>query len=231
MRADFVEGFVLHARDYRDSSQLVDIFTQNYGRIRLVARGSRSRKKDSHRLAPFHCALFSWSGKGELKTLTGFESIRGLTLQSEKLICGFYINELLWHLLQPEDSHPHLYQQYAETLNQLNSEQALEPVLRNFELNLLEEVGYGISFDHDTQGEAIQADKHYRLDGEAGWTAVGANSPGCLGGDLILAIAGRDFSQTNVRNVCKRLNRQAIDDLLEGRKLHSRELIIAQNQK
>ncbi len=231
MRAESVEGFVLHARDYRDSSQLVDIFTHNFGRIRLVARGSRSQKKNSHRLAPFHRALFSWTGRGELKTLTGFELTRSLVLQGDRLICGFYLNELLWHLLQPEDSHPNLYLQYADTLNQLANEQALEPLLRNFELNLLEEVGYGITFHHDSLGEEIQPEQHYRLDGASGWIWVGENSPGCLRGDFITAIAARNFEQPSVLSICKRLNRQAIDELLEGRTLHSRELIAAQNQK
>jgi DNA repair protein RecO (recombination protein O) len=225
MRAESIEGFVLHARDYRDTSQLVDIFTRTYGRVRLVARGSRAHKKNSLRLSPFCCAEFSWAGRGELKTLTNFEATQNYQLQGEHLISGFYINELLWHLLQPEDSHPQLYQQYSNTLSSLNEAADLEPLLRGFELNLLEEVGYGVSFDLDFEGNPINPQQHYDLAGELGWQPCDSTEQSSLVGSQILAISKKDFSEASLRNVCKQLNRAALDELLEGRTLNSRELI------
>lgn len=225
MRVESVEGFVLHARDYRDTSQLVDIFTQDHGRVRLVARGSRSHKKNSFRLSPFCQAQFSWTGRGELKTLTGFDINTAYQLKGEHLICGFYINELLWHLLHPEDSHPELYQHYSESLAALNSEAELEPLLRGFELNLLEEVGYGISFDHDYDGNAIEAALHYNLSSELGWQPTNNAESRSLTGTQITCIAQRDFSDGAVRSACKYINRAAIDEMLDGKKLNSRELI------
>lgn len=215
----------MHARDYRDTSQLVDIFTQAHGRVRLVARGSRSHKKNSFRLSPFCKAQFSWTGRGELKTLTGYEPDSNYQLKGEHLISGFYINELLWHMLHPEDSHPELYRHYSDSLAALNSEADLEPLLRTFELNLLEEVGYGISFDYDFEGNAIDTSLHYNLSSELGWQAIDVAESRSLTGSQIMAIAQSDFSDNAVRNACKYINRVAIDAMLDGKKLNSRELI------
>ena len=226
MRVESVEGFVLHARDYRDTSQLVDIFTETYGRVRLVARGSRSHKKNAFRLSPFTHVTFGWTGRGELKTLTQFEANKNLSLVGEYLICGFYINELLWHLLQPEDSHPNLYRQYKNTLEALGENENLEPLLRRFELDLLEEVGYGISFDTDVQGEVISKEQGYSLAPEqGGWILARAGSVGIVSGQIILNIAQGKYEDAATQKTCKKINRLLIDTLLEGRKLNSRDLI------
>lgn len=225
MRVDSIEGFVLHARDYRDTSQLVDIFTLKFGRVRLVAKGTRSQKKNSSRLSPFTLGHFSWTGRSELKTLTQFEAQKHLALQGENLICGFYLNELLWHLLQPEDSHPDLYLQYKETLEILEHQLELEPLLRGFELNLLDEVGYGISFEYDTEGDEIRDDLFYSLSAEQGWCKTQSREAQAYPGETILGIHTKGFENKGVRSACKRINRTLIDSLLEGRKLNSRELI------
>lgn len=225
MRVESVEGFVIHARDYRDSSQLVDIFTCDYGRVRLVARGSRSQKKNAARLSPFTTAKFSWTGRSELKTLTQFEPLRSLKLEAEHLICGFYLNELLWHLLQPEDSHPQLYEEYKRTLFAMAEKIQLEPLLRRFELNLLDEVGYGISFELDSTGQPVSEQLFYSLSAEQGWSIVDHTNREAISGQAILDILGGQFTDSTTQRLCKRINRQLIDHLLEGRKLHSRELI------
>lgn len=225
MRAESVEGFVLHARDYRETSQLVDIFTATHGRVRVVARGSRSHKKNTFRLSPFTPANFSWTGRGDLKTLTQFEAQKPLGLVAEYLICGFYLNELLWHLLQPEDSHPELYISYQNTLLALAEKEDLEPLLRRFELNLLEEVGYGISFELDTMGEPIDSGQCYTLAPQQGWTCANNGESDAVLGQIILNISQNNFGDEVIQKACKKINRSLLDFLLEGRKLNSRELI------
>lgn len=229
MRIESVEGFVLHARDYRDTSQLVDIFTAPYGRVRLVARGSRSHKKNAFRLSPFTQANFSWTGRGELKTLTQFDPHNSLSLEGEYLICAFYLNELLWHLLQPEDSHPMLYSQYLNTLQALKNKEALEPLLRRFELDLLNEVGYGISFEMDILGAAIAPEEvYFLLPEQGGWSLVSepsAPAASVVSGQVILNIAHNKYDNPVTQKTCKMINRTLLDAVLEGKKLNSRELI------
>lgn len=130
-----------------------------------------------------------------------------------------------WHLLQPEDSHPELYRQYSNSLAALDSEIELEPLLRSFELRLLDEIGYGISFDHDFEGNDIETSLHYNLSSELGWQPTKIVESRSLTGSQITAIAQSDFSDSAVRNACKYINRVAIDKMLDGKKLNSRELI------
>ena len=68
-------GFVLHKREYSETSFLVDFFTEYHGRITLLAKGARRpRSPLKALLQPFTPLLLRWSGKGDLKTLTKVEA-------------------------------------------------------------------------------------------------------------------------------------------------------------
>src|SRR5688572_13370544 len=109
-RQDAQPGFVLHSYPYRETSLLVEAFTRDHGRVALMARGAR-RPKSALRgiLLSFQPLLVSWSGRGELRTLTQAEW-RGpySPLAGQGLICGFYLNELLLKLLARDDPHKRL---------------------------------------------------------------------------------------------------------------------------
>ena len=69
-------AFVLHRREYSESSLLVDFFTEHHGRLTLLAKGARRGKSPLKAvLQPFTPLLLRWAGKGELKTLTKAEAI------------------------------------------------------------------------------------------------------------------------------------------------------------
>ena len=75
-RVSLQAAFILHGRDFRDTSRLLDVFTQDFGRVSLVAKGARSsRSKLQGILQPFSPLVISWSGKGEVQTLTVAESV------------------------------------------------------------------------------------------------------------------------------------------------------------
>ena len=74
MRVLLQPAFILHRRPYRDSSLLLEALSMEHGRLGLVARGAagpRSRLRGL--LQPFVPLLLSWSGAGDLVTLTGAE--------------------------------------------------------------------------------------------------------------------------------------------------------------
>jgi DNA repair protein RecO (recombination protein O) len=72
---DFLQpAYLLHARDYRDTCLLVELLTEQGGRVGAVARGARrSRRGYSQRaiLQPFQPLWVAWGGRGELKNLRG----------------------------------------------------------------------------------------------------------------------------------------------------------------
>lgn len=81
---------------YQGNSLLLDFFTEHYGRIRLMSRGARSKKTS---LQMFQCLKISYTGKGDLKNLTQWESNdEPRRLMGDDLIIAIYANELLSRL-------------------------------------------------------------------------------------------------------------------------------------
>src|SRR6185503_2528990 len=109
-RQDAQPAFVLHSYPFKETSLVVELFTRNFGRVAVVARGAR-RAKSALRgvLLAFQPLLVSWTGKGELQTLMRAEW-HGVyhPLQGLPLICGFYLNELLLKLMVRHDAHERL---------------------------------------------------------------------------------------------------------------------------
>ena len=70
VRVGLEAGYILHSRSYRETSVILEVFTQGFGRAGLVARGAR-RPRSAMRglLNPFQPLRLSWSGRGELATL------------------------------------------------------------------------------------------------------------------------------------------------------------------
>ncbi len=63
-------AFVLHSRPWSETSLMLDVFTEESGRVRLVAKGARSKRSNlKGALQPFTPLLLRYSGRGEVKTL------------------------------------------------------------------------------------------------------------------------------------------------------------------
>ncbi|HSY26047.1 MAG TPA: DNA repair protein RecO, partial [Burkholderiaceae bacterium] len=78
-RAAGQPGFVLHSYPYKETSLIVDVFSRDYGRIALVAKGAkRPHSKLRGVLQTFQPLSVSWSGKSEIRTLTAAEWVGGL---------------------------------------------------------------------------------------------------------------------------------------------------------
>lgn len=228
-------AYVLHKRSFRETSLLVDLFCHAEGRIRVVAKGARSKGGNKRFfLELFMPLLLTWTGKSELKTLLSAEIIgsgsRALT--GQKLYLGLYINELLSRLLIENDPHEYLYQCYSNLLEQLMSPdlsltEDVEPLLREFELTLLEEIGYGLPLTTDaSSGETVKAgEKYYLTNGEGFTRLTNKTSTGreSFLGDHLLHIAEKDYSDREVRRCAKRLLRHALAFHLGAKPLQSRE--------
>lgn len=234
MRVNVQPAYVLHSRPYRDTSAILDVFTAEYGRVSLVARGTKrvSRKGSSAALLqPFIPLLLSFSGRAELKTLVAVESVQGmLALRGERMFSGMYINELLVRLLHRNDAHPRLFAVYDGTLKGLVSSAVVDPVLRKFEMTLLEELGYSFSFGVDgASGQPVNDALWYCYDPEFGLVAI-ADPPNHLGASFagadLLAMEEGEFGGP-VRLTAKYLLREALAVHLGDTPLRSRELFRA----
>ena len=224
-------AFVLHSYPFRETSLVVELLTREFGRVGVVARGAR-RPKSSLRgvLLAFQPLLVSWTGKGELHTLTraewqgGYQPLKGLSL-----ICGFYLNELLLKLLPRNDPHERLFDTYSDTLLDLASRGEAAGILRTFEKNLLRDLGYAITLDRDVQtGHPIAAERHYTYVVERGPVPAAIESPRNgveLSGQTLLDMQVDDYSKTVTQQQSKALMRALINHCLGDQELYTRQLL------
>ena len=230
-------AFVIHRRPFRNTSLLVDFFCLDHGRIAAVARGARRGKSRMQALLqPFQPLQISYSGRGELKTLTGAESAGGAkALTGERLFSGFYVNELLSRLLHDHVEHPRLYGVYRETLAALEGAPLLERVLRHFELELLAELGYAVNLISDCRhNEPIEAEKYYRYVPDVGFEEAGREEgelKRIFPGSHLLALSRLELEDPQVATSAKRLLRQALEVHLGGKPLNSRALFTSARGK
>jgi DNA repair protein RecO (recombination protein O) len=153
-------AFVLHTTPWRETSLVVDLLTQQHGRIAAVAKGAKRANSAMRALQlSFQPIRVSWTGHSELRTLTKAEWQGGLAQpEGESLFCGFYLNELLVKLLHREDPHPAVFTSYYETLERLTFAQSSlhrEWALRYFEWRLLQECGYAPDLQKDSLGKKL----------------------------------------------------------------------------
>ncbi|WP_051332083.1 DNA repair protein RecO [Methylocaldum szegediense] len=225
-RVSLQNGFVLHRRPYRESSLLLDVFTLNFGRLRLLAKGARKNKKGLHALLqPFVHLRLSWVGVGELPVLTAAESMgSAINLNGPKLFCGFYMNELLLNFLPSRDPHPEVFHLYGNTLIQLAADDNIERILRLFEVSLLCEMGYGMVFDREvTSGQPINPEKRYVYRIEQGPVENGEGGSDTVGGATLLGLGQRTLNDPDQLLEAKYLMRRVIQYHLNGKPLKSRD--------
>ena len=228
-RQDNQPVYVLHTYPFKETSLVAELFSKQFGRVAMVAKGARRpRSAVRGQLQAFQMFAATWSGKNELKTLHSLEWADGLvSLQGEALICGFYLNELLLRLLPREDAHEALFDYYQTTIKTLAKGQDLATHLRRFELKLLQEMGYAVPLREDENGEAVQSDKAYRYEAEYGASSLKATKNGVqLNGKTLLDMANDDYSTVQTQQQSKQLMRYLLAHYLGDKPLHTRQLLI-----
>ena len=223
-------AFVLHSYPYKETSLIVDVFSRDYGRVALVAKGAkRPHSKLRAVLQTFQPLTVSWSGKAEVRTLTGAEWIGGLLpLEKSALLCGFYLNELLVKLLARDDAHPALFDHYIATLNQLAHDEPAPIVLRKFERALLKETGVGGNFSVcASSGRAVEPEAIYVVDPERGpRPAHPADNTPRVSGKTLLDMEREDYSDSTTQMQSKFLMRFLLAHHLGGAPLNTRQILI-----
>jgi DNA repair protein RecO (recombination protein O) len=228
-------AYVLHHHPYRDTSRILELFTRDYGRVSVFARGARSARKAGTALTsilqPFNRLLISWSGRGEAGQLTAAEFDGAVsTLPPDRLVSGFYLNELLLKLFARHDSHPEVFSLYGATLDALKVDAEGVRPLRLFEKRLLDALGYGLALERDVDADRPLDARYayrYRLDQGAMRIDGVAEGIGIFSGSTLLAVAREDFSDAAVCAEARALLRAALDRCLEGKELRTRQVMLA----
>jgi len=221
-------AWLLHSTPYRETSLVVDLYTREHGRIAAVAKGAK-RPRSSLRavLLQFQPLRVSWTGRRELRTLTGAEWSGGLDApRGDALLCAFYLNELLMRLLAREDPHPLLFDAYGEALAQLGSPLALDETLRRFEWTLLREIGYAPDLGRDAAREPIDPQRFYGWRPGEGFVVRDAAAPDSVPGTVLQELAEGRHGSVASRQQAKYLTRAILSHHLDGAPLSTRQILI-----
>ena len=228
MRVSRETAYTLHSRPYRESSLLIDVFTREHGRVTVLAKGIRKLKsKQRSAMLPFSLLSIGWSGKGELPILTQAEHDGPVPiLRGQQRLCGFYVNELLVKLLHKHDPHVELFDAYHRLLDILVSGVDMEMHLRLFEKKLLQELGYALELEHESDGSTrIDPQAIYQYVPMYGAVRVDRTTSNILTirGATLLALAREKLDQANL-DESKQLMRSVINHHLGQYRINARSL-------
>ena len=215
----------MHTRPYRESSLLLSILTLDHGLISLVGRGVRGGRR-GRALQPFTELRLGWSGRSSLCTLSGFEVEKQHWFQGNSLASAFYLTELIIRLLDEREPHPRLFAGVRWALAEMMSGPSF--VLRSFEKLLLEELGYGLDFERDLEGEPLQSGRYYRLLPDQGFQLMRDNAPDGSGwpGNLLIKMGEGEFSDSAVRRAARQVFAESLARHLGPKPLLSRQLLV-----
>ncbi|CAH2772914.1 MAG: DNA recombination and repair protein RecO [uncultured Caballeronia sp.] len=224
-------GFVLHSYPYRETSLIIDVFSRDFGRVALVAKGAK-RPHSALRgvLQTFQPLGLSWSGKGEVRTLTSAEWVGGmLPLTSDALLCGFYVNELLVKFCAREDAHPALFNHYVLTLSRLAHDKPAVQVLRSFERVLLRETGYAMNLMRTVTRQQVVPEGRYVFDPDRGVRDASDDLAALwpvISGQTLIDMERDDYTSSQTAAQSKTLMRFLLNHYLGGTPLATRQILI-----
>lgn len=238
MRITAQTAFVLHARPWRETSLLVEVLSEEHGRLGLVARGVQGPRKQVLRAAlqPLQWIRFDAVQVGELARLNSAEAIDvAPRLTGEAMLSGFYLNELTLRLAPRQDPAPEVYDAYARARLRLGTGEPLAWTLRRFERDLLDALGFGFDWHHDGDGAAIDPAARYRLDPEHGARRVlsdrghGDRSSAATGRGLIALAEDRSPDVDDLPGL-RRALREVLAHYLGARGLESWDMLTELNR-
>lgn len=149
------KGFVLKKKKFRETSKLITIFSENAGKLNLIAKGVRSPKsKSSAILEPINFIEFVYYDKQtrELQYISNADFIEDFsTIKSdfEKIKIAFVVLELTNIFSHEGQVNIELFELVKQTLYDLNSNRKLnDHLLVRFLIKLCEISGYPIFTGH-----------------------------------------------------------------------------------
>jgi DNA repair protein RecO (recombination protein O) len=140
------EAVVLRRGDLGEADRLLTVFSPKYGKIRLVAKGVRrpTSRKAGHLEPLTRVELLLAKGR-ELDIITQAQSLETYPLPAEdleRLGYAFYAAELVDRFSVAEGEARIQYRLLTDTLQRLSAGAEAGPIIRHFELRLLEITGY-----------------------------------------------------------------------------------------
>lgn len=234
MQQGFVPAYLLHSIAFRDDKLLLDLLLPDQGRLRAVARRPGKKQGGRSHWPQFALLAVQLSGRGELKTVRALEEQQpALQFQGDFLFSAMYLNELVCRIWPQDVGSEDLFSLYQQSIHALEAAQPhpglLQPVLRNFELAFLAELGLPVDLCFDALQQPLDPAALYQWQPEAGFirTGTAVERPSIAGtgwlGEHLLAISRQQWHDDALR-VAKQLSRALLQPMLGNKPLASRAL-------
>lgn len=142
-------ALIVRASDWSETSRLATMWTRDFGKVRVLAKGGRRLKSNFETaldLLSVCSIVFVRKSSGGLDLLTeaqGVETFPRLRGDLRALYAGYYVAELLSDWTQEYDPHPALFDEARQTLRDLGEAgPSLGLRVAAFELAMIQELGY-----------------------------------------------------------------------------------------
>ncbi|TAL70065.1 MAG: DNA repair protein RecO [Bacteroidetes bacterium] len=149
------EAIILKSLKYSDSSKILWLFTKDYGKISVIAKGARQTKsKFGAALEPLSVSniFFYKKSNRELHTLSSAELItdfNNIQNSLESMVCGLMILESLIQSLDENETNNSLYEKLRLSLALLNSNNKNPfSIFSAFQIELAHQLGFSMKFDY-----------------------------------------------------------------------------------
>src|SRR3954469_25279311 len=147
MPAEKAVGLVVRTHDWSETSRIAVLFTREFGKVRVLAKGGRRLKSNFEvalDLLTVCSIVLLRKSSGGLDLLTEARAqgrFGGLGKGLRALNAGYYVAELLGDGTQDYDPHPALYEFSLDTLRKLSAGGDVMGLVSAFELGWLGELG------------------------------------------------------------------------------------------
>jgi len=143
------EGLIIAKHKFKESSNIITLFTSNKGILKGVFRGGAS-KKNLYLLQLGNLVNITWQARledhlGTLKLELKSSSMPSIINNMRKLLALKTVCELIYALIPEKDNMPELYNNTAAFLNTLMLDDFFSYYIK-WELSLLKHLGYGLDF-------------------------------------------------------------------------------------
>jgi DNA repair protein RecO (recombination protein O) len=182
MAAEKAQALVLRVSDWSESSRIATLWTREFGKVRVLAKGGRRLKSNFESaldLLTVCSIVLLRKSSGSLDLLTEAQVVRRfprLRVDLLALHSAYYVAELLADWTEDYDPHPALWDEALATLEQLGAPEVLtSPRLMRFEMVVLRELGYSPTLESCVACEQAQAGRDLAFSAAGG----GVVCPAC----------------------------------------------------
>ncbi len=141
-----IEGVVLRHSDWGEADRLLWLFTKEYGKMRVVAKGiRRARSRKAGHLEPFTRVNLLLAHGRDIPLITQVETLEAyLPIREDflRVTCAIYLLELLDRFTYEEGENRNTYNLLVDSLERLNQSYDQDLVARYFEIRLLDYLGF-----------------------------------------------------------------------------------------